>query len=118
MTFAPCFLWIFLGAPYIEALRGNKLLNASLSAITAAVVGVVLNLALWFFLHTVFRHVDDVHFGPVLLYVPSICTLDWAALQLAMCAMVATFRYHVGMFKVLAACALGGIVIKFVFPGA
>ncbi len=55
VTFAPCFLWIFLGAPYIEALRGNKALAGALSAITAAVVGVILNLAIWFALHTLFR---------------------------------------------------------------
>jgi chromate transporter len=54
VTFAPCFLWIFLGAPYIEALRSNRALHAALSAITAAVVGVVLNLSVWFTLHTVF----------------------------------------------------------------
>jgi chromate transporter len=55
VTFTPCFLWIFLGAPFVEKLRGNTALNAALSAITAAVVEVVLNLALWFAIHTVFR---------------------------------------------------------------
>src|SRR3712207_9291136 len=57
VTFAPCFLWIFLGAPYIEILRGNRALSAALSAITAAVVGVILNLAIWFGIHTIFREV-------------------------------------------------------------
>ena len=61
VTFTPCFLWIFLGAPFIEVLRDNKALNGALSAITAAVVGVVLNLAIWFALHTVFREVRPVH---------------------------------------------------------
>src|SRR5258706_8477941 len=55
VTFTPCFLWIFLGAPFIEKLRGNKALSASLATITAAVVGVILNLAIWFALHTIFR---------------------------------------------------------------
>src|SRR3954462_12897795 len=55
VTFTPCFLWIFLGAPFIEILRGNRALNGALSAITAAVVGVVLNLAIWFAIHTLFR---------------------------------------------------------------
>ena len=57
VTFAPCFLWIFLGAPFVEVLRGNKALSGALSAITAAVVGVILNLAVWFAIHTIFR--DD-----------------------------------------------------------
>ncbi|GMV99160.1 MAG: hypothetical protein AMXMBFR84_02990 [Candidatus Hydrogenedentota bacterium] len=113
VTFTPCFLWIFLGAPYIEVLRGNKALNASLSAITAAVVGVVLNLAVWFFLHTVFGKVTQLPFGPLTLQVPDFSTVNWAALFLAVAAMVATFRYHAGMFKVLAACALGGMVTRY-----
>ncbi len=58
VTFVPCFFWVFLGAPYIERLRGNKRLNSALSAITAAVVGVVLNLAVWFSLHTLFEQVN------------------------------------------------------------
>src|SRR5258708_11129614 len=60
-TFVPPFIWIFLGGPYVEALIGNKSLNAALSAITAAVVGVILNLAVWFALHTLFTTVTDVH---------------------------------------------------------
>ena len=58
MTYVPCFLWIFLGAPYIEALRGNERLSAALTAITAAVVGVIANLALWFATHVLFARVD------------------------------------------------------------
>ena len=64
VTFVPCFLWIFLGAPFIERLRGNPAVAAALSAITAAVVGVVLNLALWFALHTLFRETAPFNFGP------------------------------------------------------
>src|SRR4030095_16802738 len=60
VTFVPCFLWIFLGAPFVEALRGNRALTSALSAITAAVVGVILNLAIWFALHTLFREVREV----------------------------------------------------------
>ncbi|MBI2431448.1 MAG: chromate efflux transporter [Candidatus Hydrogenedentes bacterium] len=112
VTFAPCFLWIFLGAPYIEALRGNKALNASLGAITAAVVGVVLNLAVWFFLHTVFAKVSGMAFGPLTLQIPDLKTLNWAALLVSCGAMVATFRYQVSMFKLLAVCALSGVAIK------
>lgn len=61
VTFLPCFLWIFLGAPYIEYLRGHRLLSLSLSAITAAVAGVIVNLALWFSIHTLFAEVQEVH---------------------------------------------------------
>ena len=67
VTFTPCFLWIFLGAPFIEVLRGNKALNAALSAITAAVVGVILNLAIWFAIHTVFRETVPVRGFPALV---------------------------------------------------
>ncbi len=112
VTFAPCFLWIFLGAPYIERLRGNHALNASLSAITAAVVGVILNLAVWFFIHTVFASVHEFHAGILRLHVPDIATIDWAALILAAAAAIATFRYHAGMFKTLAACALAGLAYQ------
>ncbi|MDZ4860848.1 MAG: chromate efflux transporter [Candidatus Hydrogenedentes bacterium] len=109
VTFTPCFLWIFLGAPYIEALRGNKPLNAALSAITAAVVGVVLNLAVWFSLHTLFGRVDEMVFGPLHLQVPSLATINWAAAALAVAAAIATFRFHVGMLKTLAGCAAAGL---------
>lgn len=114
VTFAPCFLWIFLGAPYIESLRGNTKLNGALSAITAAVVGVVLNLAVWFTLHTLFRQIDEVSVAGIRLFIPQWTTINWAALFLAVAAVVATFRYHVSMFKVLGACALAGIVVQLI----
>src|SRR5439155_4332003 len=63
VTFAPCFLWIFVGAPYVEALRNNRLIHSALSAITAAVVGVILNLSVWFAVHTIFRAVHAATFG-------------------------------------------------------
>src|SRR5438034_7063436 len=69
VTYVPCFLWIFVGAPYIEALRGNRALTSALSAITAAVVGVILNLAVWFALHVMFRDVEIRHVGALRLYV-------------------------------------------------
>ena len=67
VTFVPCFLWIFLGAPFMEKLRGNKSLKRRLSAITAAVVGVILNLAIWFAIHTVFRETVPVRAFPLLV---------------------------------------------------
>lgn len=116
VTFAPCFLWIFLGAPYIEALRGNHALNAALSAITAAVVGVVLNLALWFSLHVLFREVREWSIlggGPDL---PILSTLDWRAAVLATAAMLAMFRFKVGMVPTLAGCGAAGLLISLVGP--
>jgi len=112
VTFAPCFLWIFLGAPYIEALRGNKHLNAALSTITAAVVGVVLNLSVWFTIHTVFATVGEMHSFGARVLVPDWRTADPWAIALAAAAMIATFKFHISVMKVLAACAIGGIVIQ------
>ena len=77
VTFTPCFLWIFLGAPFIEVLRGNKALNGALSAITAAVVGVVLNLAIWFAIHTVFRETVPVRAFPLSFDAPRLASVDW-----------------------------------------
>ena len=76
VTFTPCFLWIFLGAPFVETLRGNKALNAALSAITAAVVGVVLNLAIWFAIHSVFRETVPVDAFPLSFDAPNFVTVD------------------------------------------
>jgi chromate transporter len=111
VTFTPCFLWIFAGAPYIEQLRGNKSLSAALSAITAAVVGVVLNLAVWFSIHTMFRVTQ--HFAKLGISVdaPIPASLDVWSLALALCAALAIFRFKVGMIPVLAASCAAGIVL-------
>lgn len=106
VTFVPCFLWIFLGAPYIEYLRGRKLLTAALSAITAAVVGVILNLATWFSLHTLFADVDETSWAGVRVLVPDLRTLDPGAAVIAVGACIAMLRYRVGMLPTLA----GGVV--------
>jgi chromate transporter len=108
VTFVPSFLWIFAGAPYIEALRGNRALAAALSAITAAVVGVVLNLALWFALHVVFARVERLRAWGLQLHVPDVASLDPAALVLAALALYATLRLKWGMLPVLGAAALLG----------
>jgi chromate transporter len=102
VTFVPCFLWIFLGAPYIEYLRGRKALSTALSGITAAVVGVILNLAAWFAVQTLFGQVDERYWGPLRLYVPHWATIDWAALLIALAAFVALFRFKAGMLLTLA----------------
>jgi chromate transporter len=109
VTFIPSYLYIFAGAPFVERLRGNRVLAAALAAVTAAVVGVILNLALWFALHTVFRELTTVTWGAVRIDVPVWTTIDWAALALSLAASVAMLRYQVGMLPVLGACvALGG----------
>jgi chromate transporter len=111
VTFMPCFLWIFLGAPFVEALRGNKALSAALSAISAAVVGVILNLAIWFALHTLFRDAREVA-GPGFRFdVPVLSSIDLPALLLTLAAMIAVFRYKVGTLTVLAACAAAGVIL-------
>lgn len=111
VTFTPCFLWIFLGGPYIEALRGNKGLSAALSGITAAVVGVILNLAVWFALHTLFGEVDERHAFAMVLQVPVPATLNLASLILSAAALLALFRFKVGMIPTLLGCSAAGIVI-------
>ena len=108
VTFVPCFFWIFLGAPYIEALRQNKALSAALGAITAAVVGVVMNLALWFALHVIFGTVRSVGLG---MEIPVLSSLDWRAALLAAAAMVAMLRLKIGMLPTLAGSALAGLVL-------
>jgi len=115
VTFMPCFLWIFLGAPYIEALRGNRALHASLSTITAAVVGVILNLSVWFGLHVVFRNVSEQQAGPLRLWVPDLASLDVASAVLAALAMVSMFRFKLGLPKTLAGSAALGAAWKLLF---
>ena len=109
VTFMPCFLWIFLGAPFIEALRGNKALTGALSAITAAVVGVVLNLAIWFALHTLFREVREVTALGLSFDAPVPGSLHWPAAILSAAAIVAMFRFKVGAITILLACAVAGL---------
>lgn len=110
MTFVPCFLWIFLGAPYIERLRGNQSITAALSAITASVVGVVLNLAVWFSLHTLFSTVNETQIGIIRLYAPVWNTLDGMAALIAIGALIALFRFKVSMLTTLGISACIGSV--------
>jgi len=108
VTFVPCFLWIFLGAPYIERLRGNRLLGSALSAITAAVVGAVLNLAVWFGLHVAFARVGEVHALGMRLLVPEPASANLASIAIAAAAFLALFRFGWGMLPTLAACTAAG----------
>ncbi|UBV44767.1 chromate efflux transporter (plasmid) [Deinococcus taeanensis] len=109
-TYAPCFLWIFLGAPYIEQLRGNKALSGALTAITAAVVGVILNLSVWFALNTLFSKVGEMHLGPLRLYTPDWRTLSIPSLVLAGIAGTALFRFRLGTMPTLALTTVLGAV--------
>ena len=108
VTYLPCFLWIFLGAPYIERLRGQKSFSCALSAITAAVVGVVLNLAVWFTMKALFGRLVDVNFGSLRMHVPGWLVepdlsvqFSWATLLLALGSAVALFRFKRGVVEVL-----------------
>ncbi|MBS0540330.1 MAG: chromate efflux transporter, partial [Proteobacteria bacterium] len=96
VTFVPCFLWIFFGAPFVEALRANKALSAAMGAITAAVVGVILNLAVWFALHVLFARQTPVRFLGASVDVPVLASVDVPSLVLALAAAVTIFRYKVG----------------------
>jgi len=112
VTFTPCFLWIFVGAPYIERLRGNKGLAGALSAITAAVVGVILNLSIWFALHTLFRETTPVHAFPLSFDMPVLTSVDMPALLLAIAAATAIFRFKLGMLTVLAGSCAAGVALR------
>lgn len=112
MTFVPCFLWIFAGAPWIEWLDSIPRLRSALSAITAAVTGVILNLSLWFFLHVVFARVERLP-GPVPVWWPDLQTLDAAALTLAVGLGIALLKLQVGIPKTLALGLVAGLFWKF-----
>lgn len=112
VTFVPCFLWIFAGAPLIGRLRGSRRLAGALSAITAAVAGVILNLAVWFGLRTLFAQVETVPLGPLRLDLPVPGSLDPAALLLTLAAILAVFRFGLGTLQTLALCAGAGILLR------
>ncbi|NLS19150.1 chromate efflux transporter [Rhizobium sp. P40RR-XXII] len=110
VTFLPSFVWIFLGAPFIEKMRGNLALTGAMSAITAAVVGVILNLAIWLALHVLFRQVDEHVFGPLVVEVPEFFSIDTASLVLTVAAVILLLRAKISVVPTLGLCALGGIL--------
>jgi chromate transporter len=112
VTFTPCFLWIFLGAPFIETLRGNKGLAGALTAITAAVVGVILNLSIWFALHTLFRQTTPIRSFGLSFDMPVLSSIDIAAFVLSAAAATAIFRLNLGMLWVLAGSCAAGVVLR------
>ncbi|MEX0760438.1 MAG: chromate transporter, partial [Tistlia sp.] len=111
VTFTPCFLWIFLGAPHVERLRGSRPISAALAAITAAVVGVILNLALWFALHLLFGELRRYEGFGASLELPVWSSLDPLAAALVALALLATFRLRLGLFPVLGGTAVLGLLL-------
>jgi len=114
-TFAPCFAWIFTGAPYIERIGSNARLSGALSGVTAAVVGVILNIALWFALHVLFAHVTAVDHGLLRLWTPDFASFDWLAGALSLLAALLLPSRHMGVIAVLAICAGLGLAVRLVF---
>ena len=110
VTFVPCFLFILLGAPYVERLRGNHALSAALTGITAAVVGVIANLGLYFAVHTLFRHIDTVTTGPLRLQVPDLATVRPVPVVIAVIAAALIFAAKWSVLRVLGVCAALGLV--------
>lgn len=114
-TFVPSFIFIFVGAPFIERLRGNVLMAAALSAITAAVVGVIVNLSVWFGLHVLFTQVVRLPVAPSLgltVSMPVFSSLDPAAVLLFVTAALLLFRFRLGMVPVLVFCAMAGLALR------
>ena len=111
VTFAPCFAFVFLGAPLVERLQANRALSGALAAITAAVVGVVANLALWFALRVLFRELRPVSLGPLAVELPMPASLDLVALALAALAAVCLFRLKLGVVRVLGVTAAAGVAL-------
>jgi chromate transporter len=114
VTFTPCFLWIFLCAPFVEAMRGNQALSGALSAITAAVVGVILNLSIWFAIHTMFQEVTAIGLFGWSVELPLIASLDAWAVALASAALIAVFWYDVGILPLLAVAVAVGLCLRLV----
>lgn len=114
VTFVPCFLWIFAGAPYIEWIAAQPRLNGALSAITAAVVGVILNLSIWFGLHVLFADVTAQSYAVVTVWQPDLTTLDWRVVVLAGISGFLLLARHWSIFSVLGIAAAGGWLLSLV----
>ncbi|MCY6381068.1 chromate efflux transporter [Hoeflea prorocentri] len=112
-TFAPCFLWIFAGAPYIDWIGAQPRLRGALAAITAAVVGVILNLSIWFALHVAFTTVDARSYGPIMVWQPDPATLDWRVVLLTLISGILLLVLKWGMLRVLAVSALLGLLLSY-----
>lgn len=112
VTFAPCFLWILTFAPWMARLERAERLQGGLATLTAAVVGVIANLSLWFALHVLFARVDTRAYGPLRLSVPEVASIDWRVAVIGVTAAVLLFRFKLGMIRLLGvAGAMGGVLI-------
>lgn len=109
-TFAPCFLWIFVGAPYIDWIGSQPRLRGALTAITAAVVGVILNLSIWFALHVFFAEVSVQHYGLLVLWQPEPGSLDWRVVALTLLSALLLFRFRWSVSRVLVVASAGGLL--------
>jgi chromate transporter len=114
VTFAPCFLWIFALAPWIDRLGQAVWLKGGLAAVTAAVVGVIANLTVWFALHVLFARVGELSAGPLRLSWPELASFDWRAGLLALLAFTLAFAAKWGVLRLLAVCAGGGLALSLV----
>jgi chromate transporter len=114
VTFVPCFLFIFLGAPYVERLRDSHALSAALTGVTAAVVGVIANLAVYFAVHTLFARTSTVSAGPINLDVPVWSSYVAESFVVTAVAMVLVFRLKWSVLRTLGVCALLGLVLSYV----
>lgn len=108
VTFAPCFMWIFAFAPWIERLENARWLKGGLATLTAAVVGVIANLSLWFALHVLFRSVNEFNYGPLRMFWPDWASLNWQAAVLATLAIMLIFRLKWNIIQVLGLVGLSG----------
>jgi chromate transporter len=113
VTFVPSMVWIFVGGPYVEDLRRNRRLTGALAAITAAVVGVILNLCVWFTLHVLFSRIVEKSSGPLRWFAIDVTSLDFAAAALAVIAAALVFRLHFGLIQTIGAMAALGIAVRF-----
>jgi chromate transporter len=111
MTFVPCFLWIFAGAPFIERLEHARKLQGALAAITAAVVGVIANLTLWFGLHVLFKTFAELRLGALAVSLPDPASLDWRAAALSLVAAILLLRLHWGVIRTLCAMIALGLAL-------
>jgi len=112
VTFVPSMLWIFAGAPFVEQLRANRRLSGALAAITAAVVGVILNLSVWFALHVLFGQVTETWFGPLRWYAFDPLALDLKTAALATIAALLAFYFHRGLIETVAIMGALGIAVR------
>jgi chromate transporter len=119
VTFVPCFLFVLLGAPYIERLRGNHTISAALTGITAAVVGVIANLGLYFALHTLFARTRPFDAGIVHLTLPELGTVRPVPVAITVVAVALIFRRGWSVLRVLAVCGVLGLAAGLAgLPGA